>query len=186
MHVAMVFVRCFGCCLQIVVQVWDWDQFTDHDLLGTVRIPMTEVFRVLPDKADDIHYFPLPKWYTLTPPDDVDNEVEEAHLGTELASVAKPAILMLAQLVFVEDMIPAPIPIPSIVPPMRDAWIEVVVFGLRDLTPRHLHPIVNPHVRLCWAAVVFLKGKGASGLHCVSSGLLACVLGLDVAARDFH
>jgi hypothetical protein len=43
-------------------------------------------------------------------------------------------------------MVPIPIPVPSIAPPMRDAFIEVVVFGLRNLTPFQLQHMINVQV----------------------------------------
>jgi hypothetical protein len=41
----------FFCNAQLVVQVWDFDRFSGDDLLGTVRVPMTEAFRVVPDRV---------------------------------------------------------------------------------------------------------------------------------------
>jgi hypothetical protein len=86
----------------------------------------------------------LPKWYELVLPADKDADLEE---GSEvIAATAKPALLLSVQLIAIEDMISSPIAIPSIVPPMRDAWIEVIVFGLRNLAPYQLRPIVHPQV----------------------------------------
>jgi hypothetical protein len=44
-------------------------------------------------------------------------------------------------------MTPIPIPVPSIVPPSREAFVEVLVFGLRNLAPFQLLGMTNVQVR---------------------------------------
>jgi hypothetical protein len=103
-------------------------------------------------QADSLRYFPLPRWYPL----DLPSDHEEAYVdgqsslgsggGVAAASVHGPALLMCVQLIPVEQMLLKPVPTPSIVPPVRDAFVEVVVFGLRNLAPFNLQEMSNPQV----------------------------------------
>lgn len=40
---------CFAA--QLVVQVWDWDRFSDDDMLGTLRVSLTDAFQVPPKQV---------------------------------------------------------------------------------------------------------------------------------------
>ena len=67
------------------------------------------------------------------------------------------------QLVAVEELTPMYIPVPSIVPPTRDVFVEVVVFGLRNIAPFNLLPMANTQVPV---ALPHLSSSAAQPLYC--------------------
>ena len=91
----------------------------------------------------------------MTLPGDSDQSFDDGD-ATIASGPNAPALLMCVQLIAMEEMIPDLIPQPVIVPPTRDAFVEVVVFGLRNLAPYNLLPMSNTQVRVGGRGVAFV------------------------------
>lgn len=74
------------------------------------------------------------------------------------------AILMSLQLIAAEQNLPSPIAMPEIRPPSREAWVQVVVLGLRNLAPYQWMSIKNPKLEL--GVTTFCTCKSGSCPNC--------------------
>ena len=123
---------------QINMRVYDKDLFpkpgqlfNTDDYLGTCQIPLTDAIRTL-DPTQPIHD---PKWYDLFTEKPGDGQ------GRLLVSVQLIPQMEITN----KDMLDYK---SNIMPETRDAWIEIIAVGIRDMAPFNFQPMVFPFMEI--------------------------------------
>ena len=117
---------------QVCCQVWDYDQYGSNDYIGLFFHNFSDEEKKLADELyhnpDLLLQPPAPKWYQLM------QEEEGDSTGEVLASfqlIRKPP----------GGKIPDP---PTIVPKFREACLEILCIGVRDMAPFQFLPMQFP------------------------------------------
>jgi hypothetical protein len=113
--------------------LYDWDQWDFDDFMGIFFFPLKHAILTDPRDYDPNEPLPDPSWHTIFVEEEGDSE------GDILAS------FQLFRKETPDQFIP---PQMSIVPEYQQAWLEVIVLGLREMVPYQFLPMQLPFVEI--------------------------------------
>jgi hypothetical protein len=136
---------------ELVLELWDFDQWSSDDLMGVLRLPMSSKHcQLLPADAK----LPDPKWVSFGRPG----------LAAEPTGAAdeRGQILLSVQLVEKDDIDQELPSSGSLLPETRPAQIEIVALGVRGMEPFSFQNIVMPLLEFQVGDGMELGSAGAS------------------------